>query len=344
MTSSNSLAIRTVRQTSPARQPSDARRAFTLIELLVVIAIIGVLVALLLPAVQSSREAARRTQCRNNLKQLALAMTNFHDTFEAFPPARLQPNPDDPTSAACGDKFPAWPVHILPQLEQAALRGRWDPYAPFADHPQGVRDMALSVFVCPSRRSASEAIFPTTTTMVTWSLPCGCTFNTPVTVAGGAIGDYAANHGDLSPGLARAGDGGVGTGTIVSSRPVCDGTKPRDWKDRIRIRDLTDGTSQTVLLGEAHIPRGKLTTFPETGPYYNGDHLPAFARYGGPGMPLARSPDDTEASFFAFGGPHSGVAQFAFADGSVRAVSVHLSTVTLGHMCRRDDNETADVP
>ncbi len=106
-----------------------ARRGFTLIELLVVIAIIAILIALLLPAVQQAREAARRTQCRNNLKQLALAIHNYHDAHLIFPPAYL----GSPTQSgtAFGVNYPdhnrngqggyAWGALILPQIEQSSL-------------------------------------------------------------------------------------------------------------------------------------------------------------------------------------------------------------------------------
>jgi prepilin-type N-terminal cleavage/methylation domain-containing protein len=326
------------------RLRSPGRRAFTLIELLVVIAIIGVLLGLLLPAVQQARESARLTQCRNHLKQLALAATNFHDTHSAYPPARLQPHPDDPDSALCGDKYPTWGVYLLPYLESSTFYQQWSVNEPFAGHAQATRDRILSTYVCPSRRSATDAVIPTTRTLVTWTLPCGCPSNSYVDVVGGAVGDYAANHGDMSPGLAAAGYGGAGTGLIISSRPVCDGTRPRDWEDKIRDRDATDGLSTTALFGEQHVPLSKLLSFPETGPLYNGDHLPAFARYGGPGVPLARNPADTTASFFSFGGPHVGICQFALGDGSVRAVNVSISTIVLGRLCCRDDSEVLDLP
>src|SRR5438874_354799 len=105
---------------------------FTLVELLVVIAIIGVLVALLLPAVQSAREAARRTQCMNNLRQIGLALHTYHDTFRVFPPSYLivpggsaNMGPPDPDN---GDAGPGWTalMLILPQMEQANLYNAFD--------------------------------------------------------------------------------------------------------------------------------------------------------------------------------------------------------------------------
>ena len=98
------------------------RRAFTLIELLVVIAIIGVLVSLLLPAVQQAREAARRAQCTNNLKQIGLALHNYHDANGRFPPGYRDPRPDSQPGPGWG-----WPVFILPHVEQPSLHVQLDP-------------------------------------------------------------------------------------------------------------------------------------------------------------------------------------------------------------------------
>ena len=98
---------------------ATSSKAFTLIELLVVIAIIGVLIALLLPAVQQAREAARRTQCRNNLKQIGLAYHNYHDTFNTFPPGIVSRIPNNITSSEAGCW--AWGTYILPMVDQAGL-------------------------------------------------------------------------------------------------------------------------------------------------------------------------------------------------------------------------------
>ena len=109
-----------------------SRRGFTLIELLVVIAIIAILIALLLPAVQQAREAARRTQCRNNLKQLGLAMHNYHDVFLTFPSGWIAVDAGVP-SAHAGTSGLGWGAMLLPQIDQANLYELFNPNVSIAD-------------------------------------------------------------------------------------------------------------------------------------------------------------------------------------------------------------------
>jgi len=131
---------------SQSARPRAPRFGFTLVEMLVVIAIIGVLVGLLLPAVQAAREAMRRASCQNNLHQVALAMHNYHAAFNTFPPGGLEVRPE----VAGGKQF-AWSAFILPQMEQAALAERIDFNRPFDDplNADAAREV-VSAYVCPS--------------------------------------------------------------------------------------------------------------------------------------------------------------------------------------------------
>ena len=325
------------------RPSSRFQRAFTLVELLTVIAIIGVLMALLLPAVQAAREAARRTSCQNNLKQIALATRLFEDTYRAFPPARLEPKMNAQAPYDCGGLHPSWFVRIMPFIEKSPAYDQWDVNALYADHPEDVRMRAEEVYVCPTRRTAGDAAVPTSTVSVPFKLPCGCGGNKIITMQGGAVGDYAGNHGDLSPGaVGGPGDfylGGNGTGVIISSQAQCQGAKPVTWVDKLRSADILDGTSNTFLAGELHVTPKNLKTQPYNGPLYNGEDLAAFARVGGPGAPLARSIHDPPGPILGFGSWHLGTCTFALADGSVRSVSNLLDTATLSRLCHRADGQ-----
>ncbi len=329
-----------------------SRNAFTLVELLVVISIIGVLVGLLLPAVQSAREAARRTQCINNLHQIGLATHNFHDTFRAFPPGRLQPRPGEPEEYSCGGTQTTWLVRIMPFLEQRNMESGWDYTKAYADHPESVRKANTPIYCCPSRRSLSEAvgtglIASTSTRKV--RLPCGCW----VTVSEegsvelpGSLGDYGGNHGDLTPGSTGAAtdfyNGGNGTGVIISSRARCRAGVPVDWVDRIAMRDILDGSSNTLLAGEMHVPMGKLGKSPEDAFIFNGDSFSNFSRIGGPTMPIVEDPRSEGSGLVSWGSWHVGVCQFVLSDGSTRALSASTDTEVLGNLCnRRDGNVVA---
>jgi prepilin-type N-terminal cleavage/methylation domain-containing protein len=143
----------------PSIEQKPLRRGFSLVELLVVIAIIAVLIGLMLPAVQSSREAAARTQCANNLKQLSLALVMYENEHRALPPSRMR----------LGES-PSWAWLILPQLEQEAMFKRWqtaDPYpgigvgttptAADVEAAQAVLSLRLPLHYCPTRRGPTDA-------------------------------------------------------------------------------------------------------------------------------------------------------------------------------------------
>jgi type II secretory pathway pseudopilin PulG len=321
-------------------------RAFTIVELLVVITIIGTLIALLLPAIQAAREASRAAQCKSHLKQIGLATLQFNDTHNAFPPARLKSRGWQ--SYICETTQPSWLVRIFPFLEESSQYARWNLYDPYESHPDDVREFISAAYVCPTRRSLTEAVISSGSFTKTVTYPCGCGGNETVQLFGGAVGDYAGNHGDFT-GRADGGEadyylGGNGTGVIISSRPLCRDTAPAGWIDKIRHKDLPDGASKTFLAGEMHVPMGRLAQVPENGPIYNGLDLPAFARIGGPGIPLARSADDTYMPIIGFGSWHPGVCPFVLADGSVNSIDDFVDTEILRSYCHRADGGQASTP
>ncbi len=327
-------------------RPAMRHSAFTLIELLVVMAIVGTLIALLLPAVQRVREAAALTTCRSNLRQIALATTHFHDLYHAFPPARVLNIPElyNPHASGLG-QHPSWFVRILPFVEQEAAFRLWDVGLPYKEHADHVREHVVNTFICPTRRNMSQSVVPTSFTdrLV---LPCGCVFPGDRTLSG-AAGDYGGNHGDMSPGA--WGDvtdfywGGNGTGVIISSRGLMENNKMLDWLDKIRAQQITDGLSNTFLVGELHVMRDAVNTVPANGPIYDGSRFQYTSRIGDQFVPLGRGPDDEVDGMylFAFGSWHVGVCNFAFADGRVMSVRTGIDATTLGRLCHRADGEIA---
>jgi len=204
------------------------RRGFTLIELLVVIAIIAVLIALLLPAVQQAREAARRSQCINNLKQHGLALHNYHDTYSAFPPGWIGVQAN--VSHMEGPSGFAWGAHTLPYLDQASLYGQINFNVSLLDPTNDVaRKAVLGVFRCPSDSSTD-----------TWQLgeegnPTNILATLPTANYVGSFGTEGAE--DLC---------------VAAPFPAsqCRGDGMFSHNSKLRIVDITDGTSNTILLGE----------------------------------------------------------------------------------------------
>jgi prepilin-type N-terminal cleavage/methylation domain-containing protein len=301
------------------------RSAFTLIELLVVIAIIGILVALLLPAVQAAREAARRISCQNNLKQIGLAVHMFHDQYQALPPSRSY------------DHYTSWAFLILPNLEQENLFAGWDPQLKYYYQPDIARLTPIENYMCPSRRSgkhistAGDDIYS----------PYETSPHMP-----GVLGDYAASAGYGPAGVWNWTDSNgafvIGSGvTDPPTVPVWDfappGAKLIQWRSRTAFKSLTDGTSHTILVGEKHVRPDQYGISPEDGALYNGDHPGNFSRCGGPGYPIARFPKDTYLN--NFGSSHPGISSFVLGDGSTQGISIQISTDTLGRLTHRNDGE-----
>lgn len=207
--------------------PSRNRLAFTLVELLVVIAIIGVLVALLLPAIQSAREAARRTQCQNNLKQIGVGLLNYHNALGAFPPSIVF---DEGSGPQMSVRFRAnWVIRMLPFFEEEALFNSFDfdQYIS-ADENRAARGTVIPNFVCPADAERASTKF---------SYPDGL----GPTGDNWARGSYAANGTNEFAHVAYD----------AFKDPMLSGVM--GFKRSHNIASITDGASNTLLVAEVRI-------------------------------------------------------------------------------------------
>ena len=215
------------------------RRAFTLVELLVVIAIIGILVALLLPAVQSAREAARRMQCQNNLKQLGLALHNYHDQHMSFPPSSVWAD-EGTISTLNNDKLgPNWVILALPFLEQQNLFNSFNFKQPIPHSDNAVaRSTRLSAMLCPSDSGYNSKDFDGSTNSTTNKLGDNW-----------ARGNYAAN---AALGFMTVSSHGANSAATATSDGWEDSNKRGVMGANVSlsIAEIKDGTSNTLLTSE----------------------------------------------------------------------------------------------
>lgn len=324
-------------------QPASVRRSrgFTLIELLVVIAIIAVLIALLLPAVQQAREAARRTQCRNHLKQIGLALHNYHDTYNLLPPGVVHKSGNQ-NVAAMGSY--GWQAFILPQLDLATifngmqengvdldtlLRNTADPVV------QALPKMSIPLYRCPSDTA------PPQNSKREWDTPYSAYFNNQPVYLG--TSNYVANM-----------------GTQFS--------RPNDWivnqldpfglfwgDSSISFRDITDGVSNTIAVGERDWLLGWAANWVGQR-NYTGNGIwgmrqnlaivdvkindPLLQPNGNPAVSRAYSSRHTGGAHFLFG---DGRVQFIsenidFANGQPAVASPTAYVGTFQRLARRNDN------
>lgn len=333
------------------------RRGFTLIELLVVIAIIAILIALLLPAVQQAREAARRSQCKNNMKQLGLAFHNYHDTSGSFPFAWM---------AGADLNVSVWGIMLLPYLDQGPLYEQWTSEVPafneavaFFDPVRVQQNLQvirtpLEVFVCPScpaavqddytlpANSAGAGVPPVD---LTWT--AARSDYCPATGVRGASGGFATIAYANFPG----GAGGQRAGALNACGAI--------GGDSItRFRDLVDGVSNTILVAErtggSSIYKRRqvdstLTALAGSangggwGDFLNGEHWPEGSLNDGTPVPGTGGPCAINCSnmrgvgFHSF---HTGGIQILLGDGSVRFVSENIDAFTFAGLMTRRKGET----
>jgi prepilin-type N-terminal cleavage/methylation domain-containing protein/prepilin-type processing-associated H-X9-DG protein len=289
------------------------RRGFTLVELLVVIAIVGVLVALLLPAIQAAREAARGSQCKNNLKQLGIALHNYHDCVGRLPPGWLANKPE-------GVPGWGWSSFLLPYLEQRNLDDMIKRHLPIADAAnQQQRETSVASLLCGS--DPHPKIF---------------------TIFGGAdAGDeeeaFATNIDSGTPlfRLARSNYVGVFGVSEIEEVPAA-GEGAFFFLSRTRFAEITDGLSNTLVVGERYAKQGNSVW---AGVVAGANE--AMVRVVGIGDHV---PNDPHHHFDDFASYHPGGVHFLYGDGSVQRINNQINLSVYQALCTRNGGEAISPP
>ncbi|MEX1039941.1 MAG: DUF1559 domain-containing protein [Pirellulaceae bacterium] len=297
------------------------REGFTLVELLVVIAIIGVLVALLLPAVQQAREAARRMSCSANFKQVGLALHNYHDTFGVFPSGAA-------ISGGCsgysGTHLYSWGVHLLPFIEQSARYDRIDFGLPtnsqamyFSSTTPQAPLGPIDLYLCPSNAQTDTMVNPAMSSAYELM---------PRTDMGG---------------VADSRDWRCNTSGTVGARPRSDGNGILFAVSKTGFKEIIDGTSNTLIVGEVtgdhRTPSSSSEATFNSNSYALYDVFDTSTGINGPftvpgGATFAFRPQ-------GFSSYHPGGAHFALADGSVRLFTETINQITLSGLTTRAGEE-----
>jgi prepilin-type N-terminal cleavage/methylation domain-containing protein len=305
-------------------------KAFTLVELLVVIAIIGVLVSLLLPAVQKVRESARRTQCSNHLKQLGLAFHMHHDQYKILPTAG---GPDwtwhmtykNGAPAIAPEQHGGWGFQILPFIEQMAV---WQGGGQSTDIDKSVFAIGYKIptLFCPTRRPPQSA-------------PAGDWYPNPSPNPHAGVSsehaknDYAAGSHDSAAGFSQ------GIGPVIRTW-----TSATDMTQGIGFERITDGQSNTLMLGEKCWNRaGDNAMLANDNEGYTCGWNHDTSRYTN----RAPAPDYKDSSLAikdVFGSAHDGIFQITLCDGSVRSISYYVDLATWQSLGHRSDGQAIALP
>jgi len=321
-------------------------QGFTIVEVLVTIAIIGLLLALLLPAVQQSREVARNAACRNKLRQISLAIQNYHDIHKVLPPGYIASRPQDMTASERSHW--SWGAMILPQLEQTSLYQNLQPGTSKLHEqlatPAGLKALTtpIDVFVCPSDDSGTALNAFNATLSDNPSDPAASWYDRRLTSDGSdRIAIAKSNY-------AMIGCSSISTTPIVDSKPYGPATGVAYQNSNVSLADITDGTSNTLLVGERAFRRDDLnigaanalgfssevnTQSTSAGIKAAGMCVLGIANHG-----INWTADNRIHQTRGFHSSHTGGANFALCDGSVRFVSenIHHNNATVPSSDLRD--------